>query len=125
MLKVCSHLFVDRHCYFTLEEYQHYEYAKTRESTPNERGRRYKNHIMDAVAYWAWHTRYRFEDPSDKTRDRSYLASTPPQTLVVPLHRQTDPTTDGPPAQPSGFLAHMRAQLKPQGGDVSLLKEAQ
>lgn len=82
-LRDCARLFVNRTCVNTSWEFLHYIQRRqlvVRElrDTP-ERPRKYRDHIMDAIRYWAWEKK-RFSLEADAVRPRSYLSSAPVST---------------------------------------------
>src|SRR5262249_39726461 len=80
--------------------------------------------VANCLGYWAWHNRYRFEEV-ESAPARSYLDLVERAQLVVPLHRQEDPSTETVIQQPGGFLGQCRGSCNPPSRRViSLLREA-
>lgn len=128
-LQTCSHIFFNRATTpFCVKEIQEYVYAKSYLYDQNARevGRKYKDHLCDALGYWAWV--FKREDyltsldldrnPLGLTWDAqaALLPTTPapprPEGALVGLATPSQ-RADGPSQRMSRFIDHVRTQYSP------------
>ena len=128
-LRACSHFFVNWTCTATLDEFANFLRNRPRKNylNPQERARKYKDHLMDAIGYYCWV--YEREDylAALEGADGSALdLITDAPYAPVPL-----PRLEMPPAPVAvqrrdryrGYLDLMRGRYAPDQGDGYLVTE--
>ena len=117
-LKSCSHLFINSPCGATVDEFRRYTYVRRSYSLNQiERGRKYKDHLMDAIGYWAWvFMREEFEEAQETAGIQVMALEYDMPTLVnIPAHglQPKDQGPEGPPERGRAFASAMRAHFQP------------
>lgn len=120
----CSHIFFASKCHHCVDEHKRYSYAKRRQVNLNvpESPRKWRDHLMDALGYWAWwKKRWDYYDSLDTPTN--YLRTVPASG------RMPQPTKEPAPIEPITpqtrgmlWLRHMRDQHEPNTRSWSFLE---